>query len=225
LVYKVFCFNFAPDLKRIFMDATKSRLIVHAATLFANNGCKAITMDDISNSMGISKRTIYENFKDKEALLGACLQYFFEQGRMDIKQILQSSDNIISAIFKLLENTSKIFFQLKFNFFNEVQKYYPDTHNNTIKVFKRQHLDNTEKLLHKGIADGIVRKDINPSILSVLMNEVFVMVVQRDIYADYGFSKKEAMQTCMSCITRGMLTEKGLQILDEHIEEYKKNEV
>ena len=204
------------------MDATKSRLIVHAATLFVNNGCKAITMTDIANSMGISKRTIYENFKDKEALLVACLHYFFEQGKMDTEQILQSSDNIIAAIFKLLENTSKIFFRMKFNFFNEVQKYYPETHNNTIKVFKRQHLDNTEKLLQKGIADGIVRKEVNPSIISVLMNEVFIMVVQKEIFADYGYDKKAAMHNCMSCITRGMLTEKGMQILDKHIEDYKK---
>ena len=207
------------------MDATKFRLIEHAASLFVNNGCKAITMDDIANSMGISKRTIYENFRDKEALLDACLHYFFEQGRMDTNQVLQSSDNIIAAIFKLLENTSKIFFQLKFNFFNEVQKYYPDTHNNTIKVYQRQHLEYTEKLLQKGIAEGIIRKEINPAIISVLINEVFIMVVQRAVFADYGFDKKYAMHTCMSCITRGMLTEKGIKILDRHIDEYKKNEV
>ena len=204
------------------MDTTKARLIVHAATLFANNGCKAITMDDIANSMGISKRTIYEHFRDKEALLEACLNYFFEQGKLDTKQILQSSDNVIAAIFKLLENTSKIFFQLKFNFFNEVQKYYPEAHNNTIKVFKQLHLDNTVQLLQKGIADGIVRDEINPTILSVLMNEIFLMVIQKDIFADYGYDKKIAMHTCMSCITRGMLTEKGMRTLDKHIEEYKK---
>ena len=204
------------------MDATKDRIIVHAAKLFVKNGCKAITMDDIANSMGISKRTIYENFMDKEALLEACLHYFFEQGKMDIKQILQSSNNIIVAIFNLLENTSKIFFQLKFNFFNEVQKYYPETHNNTIKVYKQQHLDNTEKLLQKGIVDGIVRKEMNPCIISVLISEVLIMVIQREIFAGYGYDKKAAMHTCMSCITRGMFTEKGMQILDRHIEEYKK---
>ena len=204
------------------MDATKSRLIEHAAMLFANNGCKAITMDDIANSMGISKRTIYEHFKDKEALLDTCLHYFFEQGKIDIQHVVQSSDNIIAAIFKLLDNTSKIFFQLKFNFFNEVQKYYPDTHNNTIKVYKQQHLENTQMLLKKGIADGIVREEINPTIISVLISEVFILVVQKEIFAEYGFYKKTAMHNCMSCITRGMLTEKGLQVLDEHIDEYKK---
>ena len=204
------------------MYTTKDRLTVHAATLFANNGCKAITMDDIANSMGISKRTIYENFRDKEALLEACLHYFFEHGDWDVKQILQSSDNIIVAIFKLLEKTSKIFFQMKFNFLNEVQKYYPETYTHTIKVYKQQYLDNTDKLLQKGKIDGIVRDEVDPTIIAVLINEVSVLILQKDIFSDYGFDKKDAMHTCMSCITRGMFTEKGIQILDTHIDEFRR---
>ena len=206
------------------MDTTKARIIAHAATLFARNGCKAITMDDIANSMGISKRTIYENFRDKEALLEACLHYFFEHNEFDVKQLLQSSDNIIASIFKMLETTSKIFFRLKFNFLNELQKYYPETYKNTIKISKQQYLENTDKLLQKGITDGIVREDVNPAIMAVLINEVSLLVLHKDIFTEYGFDKKSAMHTCMSCITRGMLTEKGLHILDEHIKEFKKNE-
>ena len=204
------------------MYSTKDKLIVRAATLFAENGCKAITMDDIANSLGMSKRTIYENFPDKATLLEACLYYFFEQYDMDIQQILQSSDNIIGAIFKLLENTSKFFFQLKFNFLNEVQKYYPEIYDNTVERYKQKYLENTDKLLQKGQKDGIVRKELNPLIIAVLINEVSIMVLHKDIYADYGIYKKMAMHTCMSCITWGMFTEKGMRILDEHIEEFKK---
>jgi AcrR family transcriptional regulator len=204
------------------MESTKSRLIAHAATLFAKNGCKSITMDDIANSMGISKRTIYEKFTDKEALLEACLHYFFEHRELDVKQILESSDNIIAAIFKLLDNTSKIFFQLQFNFFNDIQKYYPETYNNTVKVYKQQYITNTEKLLQKGIIDGIVRKEINPALMAIFISETSVLILHRDVFADYGYEKKSAMQACMSCITRGMFTDKGVQILDEHIDEFRR---
>jgi len=204
------------------MSTTKNRLIIHAATLFAENGCKAITMDDIANSMGISKRTIYENFRDKEALLEACLLYFFEHDGFNIEQVLQSSDNIIVAIFKLLEKTSKFFFQLKFNFLNEVQKYYPETYSNTVKVYKQQYLENTEKLLIKGKQDGIVRSDVNPAIIAILLNEVSIMVLQKNAFADDSFDKKTAIHACMSCIIRGMFTEKGIHILDKHIDEFRR---
>jgi AcrR family transcriptional regulator len=173
----------------------------------------------------MSKRTIYENFKDKEELLEACLHYFFKYHELDIKQILQSSDNIIVAIFKQLENTSKIFSQLKFNFFSEIQKYYPEVFNNTVKVYKQQYIENTDKLLQKGINDGIVRNDVNPVLMSVLINEVSTMVLDKDIFADYDIDKKEAIHSCMYCITRGIFTEKGLHILDKHIDEFRRTKL
>jgi AcrR family transcriptional regulator len=204
------------------MESTKSRLIAHAATLFAKNGCKAITMDDIANSMGISKRTIYENFSDKKSLLEACLRYFFERRELEVKQILQSSDHLIAAIFKLLDNTSKVFYQLQFNLFNEIQKYYPETYNNTVRVYKQQFIENTDKLLQKGIIDGIVRKEVNPSIMAIFINEASILILHKDVFADYGFEKKNVMHDCMSCLTRGMFTEKGVRILDEHIDEFRR---
>ena len=204
------------------MHSTQDKIIVHAATLYAENGCKAITMDDIANSLGMSKRTIYENFPDKATLLKACLNYFFEQHELDIQQILQSSDNIIGAIFKILENTSNLFFRIKFDFINEIHKYYPDVYSSTVEHFTQKYLESTNKMLQKGQQDGIVRKDLDTMVLSVLFNEVSIWIVHKDIFADYGIHKKSAMHTCMSCITRGMFTEKGLHILDEHIEEFKK---
>jgi len=205
------------------MDSTKDRIIAHAATLFAKNGCKSITMDDIANSMGISKRTIYENFSDKEALLDACLHYFFEHREFDVNQILQSTDNIIEAIFKLLENTSKVFFKLQFNFLNDIQKYYPETYLNKVKVFQKQYIENTDRLLQKGISDGIVRKDVNTAVMAAFISETSVLILHRDVFADYGFDKRYAMQACMSCITRGMFTEEGVRILDEHIDDFRRS--
>ena len=204
------------------MYSTKNRLIVQAATLFSKNGCKSITMDDIANSAGMSKRTIYENFTDKANLLEACLHYFFEANVLDMEQILQSSDNIIDSIFSLLDSTSKLYFQLKYNFFNEVQKYYPEIYDNTVELYRQKYFDHTTELLQKGKRDGIVREEINPVIIAVLINEVSIAVLQKDVFSDYGVDKQSAMHACMSCVTRGMLTEKGKQILEERIEELKK---
>ena len=204
------------------MYSTKNRLIVQAATLFSKNGCKSITMDDIANSAGMSKRTIYENFTDKANLLEACLHYFFEDNVFDMEQILKSSENIIDSIFSLLENTSKLYFQLKYNFFNEVQKYYPEIYNNTVEIYKQKYFDNTTELLQKGKRDGIVREEVNPVIIAVLISEISVIVLQKDIFTDYNIDKNSAMHACMSCVTRGMLTDKGRQILEERIEELKK---
>ncbi len=203
------------------METTKERIIAHSAELFAKKGCKTITMDDIATSMGISKRTIYENFTDKKELLAACLNYFFEREDLDIKAILQSSENIIAAIFKQMDNASKVFAHLKFDFFNEIQKYFPEVYNNTVKVFKQQHLDSTEKMLQKGQRDGVVRKELNPKLMAVVIQEISNLVFSGDVFSAHGFEKKEVMPAFMGCLTRGMCTEKGVQIMEEYKDRFK----
>ena len=47
----------------------KDQILITAFDLFSQYGVKSVSMDDIAHKMGISKRTIYESFKDKEMLL------------------------------------------------------------------------------------------------------------------------------------------------------------
>ena len=56
----------------------KQRIIEEASELFAKMGIKRLTMGDLAKHLGVSKRTIYENFKDKEELLIACIDNFIE---------------------------------------------------------------------------------------------------------------------------------------------------
>ena len=51
----------------------RERIILAAVELFTTNGIKSITMDEIAASLGISKRTLYEVFPDKETLLEECI--------------------------------------------------------------------------------------------------------------------------------------------------------
>lgn len=51
----------------------QQRIIKQATRMFLCNGIKSVTMDMIASQLGISKRTLYENFKEKNELLLACL--------------------------------------------------------------------------------------------------------------------------------------------------------
>ncbi|MDR0738414.1 MAG: TetR/AcrR family transcriptional regulator [Prevotellaceae bacterium] len=196
------------------MNNTKERIIQEAAMLFAKQGCKVITMDEIATSMGISKRTIYENFSDKRDLLLQCVEYFFRQAQSNVNIILKSSDNIINTIWKTMKCESDILGQAKYNFFNEIQKYFPDVYKSTVTIYKKQNFDNMEKLLKKGQEDKVIRKDIDIKITTVLLQEVGTLILDSDIFMKYSYEKHKVMHTFMSSFTRGICTEKGLKILE-----------
>ncbi|MDR3184631.1 MAG: TetR/AcrR family transcriptional regulator [Prevotellaceae bacterium] len=197
------------------MNTIKERIIQEAAGLFATRGCKVITMDEIATSMGISKRTIYENFSDKRELLLQCVEYFFRQAQNSVDTILKSSDNVIDTIFKTMTCRSDFIRQAKDNFFHEIQKYFPDVYKSTVITYKERNLENTEKLLKKGQEDKVIKKDIDIKLTATLLQEIGTLMVGSDMFTKYGYDKHTLMSTFMYTFTRGLCTEKGLKILDE----------
>jgi AcrR family transcriptional regulator len=199
------------------MSDIKKRIIQESTGLFAKHGCKVITMDEIATSMGISKRTIYENFSDKRDLLFQCIEYFLQQAQEHVNMVLKSSDNIIDSIINSTKGKSEFIERAKFNFFNEIQKYFPDVYESTITIYKKQNFENTEKMLKKGQEDKVIRKDIDIKIATILVQEVGTFLLSSDAFAKYGYEKHVLAPTFMYTFVRGLCTEKGLEILDEVI--------
>jgi len=204
------------------MENTKERIVVHATELFARKGCKSITMDDIASSMGISKRTIYENFSNKDELVEACLNYFFEQHETNITSVLNSTDNIIDVMLRQMHDSSQMLRHVKFDFFNEIQKYFPNVYDSTVKKYKEQHLINSTKMLQKGQKDGVVRKDIDINLMAMLIHTLANETLAGSLFSDCNASKHDLMCLLMHNLTRGIVTPKGLDILDKYEEENKK---
>lgn len=54
----------------------KKKIITKATELFLSIGFKSVTMDDLAQSMGISKKTIYQYFENKNQLISSCTESF-----------------------------------------------------------------------------------------------------------------------------------------------------
>lgn len=68
---------------------------------FKTHGIKCITMDDIAASMGISKRTLYEVFANKEMLLEDCIRKERQETNEYIRTILGQSAHVLEVLLKL----------------------------------------------------------------------------------------------------------------------------
>ena len=104
----------------------RTRIIEGAAQLFKTYGIKSVTMDSLANQMGISKRTIYEVFSDKDELLISVLQWMSEKQRAMIQKILDDSENAIVAIFKMLETSRDHFQDMSPAFQYDLKKYHSE---------------------------------------------------------------------------------------------------
>ena len=196
----------------------KDRIIQEASQLFMKFGIRNITMDRIAENLGVSKRTIYENFKDKDELLNFCLESGMKKQKKRYKETIKNSVNIIEAILTFIRNSVNALNIINPVFFSDLQKYYPSQWDKYIEVNNSQNLDKTIQLLRMGVEGGFFRKCINLEIVGKLILEQFNLLNNQDIFPEDRYSKVEVFENIAINFTRGIATSKGLSFLEKYQE-------
>ena len=99
----------------------RERIVGTAVTAFSTHGIKSITMDDIAASLGISKRTLYEVFPDKETLLEECILKEQRETDVFIKGVLTTSSNVLEVLLKCYLRSIEKFHATNKKFFEDIK--------------------------------------------------------------------------------------------------------
>ena len=196
----------------------KERIIATATEAFTTKGIKSITMDDIAAALGISKRTLYEVFADKETLLMECLRRAQDEGDTYVKEVYEKASNVLEVLLKLYQRSIEKFHNTNKKFFEDIKKY-PKVYD---MLIKRRNRDSEETIafFKLGIKQGYFRDDVNFSIVNLLVREQLDLLMNTDLCKEYSFL--EVYESIMFTYLRGISTEKGARKLEEFIQEYRK---
>ncbi|HQU52329.1 MAG TPA: TetR/AcrR family transcriptional regulator, partial [Saprospiraceae bacterium] len=102
----------------------KQRIINNARTLFLKRGIKGVTMDNLARHLGISKKTLYQHFDNKEHLIGILLQSHLNEETRIIRDILVKSTDAIDEFLKIGTYVLNILRELPSEILFDLQKYY-----------------------------------------------------------------------------------------------------
>lgn len=187
---------------------------------FKTHGIKCITMDDIAASLGISKRTLYEVFANKEMLLEECILKEREETNQYIRTILGTSAHVLEVVLKLYLRSIEKFHATHKSFFEDIKKY-PKAYE-LLKNDKNRDSDEALSFFREGVKQGIFRDDINFSIVNLLVHEQIDLLINSNICEKYSFL--EVYESIMFTYLRGISTEKGARELENFIREYRRSE-
>ncbi|MEL7600143.1 MAG: TetR/AcrR family transcriptional regulator [Proteiniphilum sp.] len=197
----------------------KERIIAKAGDLFFQYGIKSVSMDELASSLGISKRTIYENFKDKEEILSSLLVSLRDERRKVFDSLISDKNNVVEIFIKIIEiqQSSPI---CNVKFFEDIQKYYPRANRN-IEADKEKNKEFLVKFLQKGIEQGYIREDLNVEVTAFLVEQSTYIYIRATSLEKPLFTFSELFYTMMINFVRGILTEKGIKIIDAYLEQQK----
>jgi AcrR family transcriptional regulator len=193
----------------------RDRIIEGAAELFKTYGIKSVTMDSLANHLGMSKRTIYEVFSDKDELLIGVLKWMTQKQRELVKRVLDDSENAIVAIFKLLESNMNHFKEMSPAFQADMKKYHHDVLMKKSDKFEMPDYRNNIQLIERGMKEKLFRKDINPDLVNRCLYSMVRSIMDQDLYPFEQFTRRDVVKNGFINYLRGFSTNEGVKLINK----------
>lgn len=159
----------------------KNRILQCAEDLSRKIGFRAVTMDQLSSQMGISKKTIYQFFTDKDELVDAIMETEISKRQQDCAVLHEEAENAIHEIFMTMEMLTEDFQDINPIVIHDLRKFHPATFDK-FERHKNEFLYQViSKNLLRGKEEGLYRAEIDVDVLTRLRLETAMMVFDQDI--------------------------------------------
>ncbi|SDS75894.1 transcriptional regulator, TetR family [Mucilaginibacter mallensis] len=192
------------------------RIIQGGEDLFLTAGIKSVTMDDIAKHLGISKKTIYHFFKDKNELVVALTKKKLQEDEDQMCAIMSTSGDVIEEMINMMKCSEEIFSKINPIVIHDMQKYHPDAWKE-FQNFKADVLIRTlEELLNKGIKQGYIRPDIDVKIMARMRVTQVEMGFNTTLFPLSEFSPWKVQYQFLEHFNYGICTLKGYKLLDKY---------
>ena len=181
--------------------------------MFLTLGFKSVTMDDIAQELGMSKKTIYAHYPTKLKLVQATTLYVLDRVNKAICTVCSGNHNPIEELFTIKSMVKDQLKGEKSSPHYQLQKYYP-------RVYKELKDNQFELINHciaenlqRGIKDGYYRKDIDIDLITKFYLNGNMSLTDLDLFPQEKYSLSEIKEAFMEYHIRAISTEKGLKIL------------
>jgi AcrR family transcriptional regulator len=187
----------------------REEIMQNATVVFMRFGIKSVTMDDLARELGISKKTIYQHFKDKNNLIESIIQKRLDKDQRECVSIRDNSLNAIDSLNRVISMVAENLGSIHPSVFYDLQKYHPKA-NQVLNNHKNSFvLDFIHNNILRGIKEGYYRSDFDVEIVS----NVYVRMTDSVITGEILNSDKKNLQTIyqevIAFMIHGLISDKG----------------
>lgn len=202
----------------------KGRIVHEATAMFLEEGIKSVRMDDIAVKLGVSKRTLYEMFTDKNDLLEQSVKHHFDLIKANIINRASEARNVFEEVFAIMN-------AFQYNERHKVMamslcKFYPDIYRRFRRDMHSFSDCEFDQLLDRGVEQGLLRPDLNKGLAKITLTyTIHALFDQRHSQQQHdGLSLEMAFEYVIVNFFRGLSTSQGIEMLDEIMKNYKSRE-
>ena len=185
-------------------EKTRMRILAHARNVFQDRGFRKVTVEEICAGLGMSKRTFYRYFSDRDDLAAAVVYETMGRHAPDIVENLASRkpvDEILKTHFDLVIN--RVLAGVSTHVLADVQLFLPEVWDNIVK-FRAEIIRTLAELLHRGQREGVVRPDIDPTATGKLIQGVVNKMANPAFLLEQDLTMGQFISTFQSLLLHGV---------------------
>ncbi len=184
-------------------------------------GVRSVSMDDIATALGISKKTIYQYFVDKDELVDAIIDATLQDNQSKCTRHHHTAQNAVEEVFKAKQLLREMFSDINPSILYDLQKYHPKAFSRFLK-HKNDFLFTLLKTnLEKGIAEELYRPEINVDIITRFRLESMLMPFNPDFFSRHKLLEVE--EQLLEHFLFGIVSLKGYKLILKYKHESEKN--
>lgn len=200
----------------------KERIVNKAHELFMRFGIRSVSMDEVANHLGMSKKTIYQFYTDKDALVADAIEMEICSHEAECLLQKKESENAVQEVFLAMDMVLDMLSTMNPTLVFDLEKYHPE-------AFKK-YTDYKNKFLYAvvrdnlqwGIRDGLYRPDINTDIITRFRLASMFMIFNPNLFASGKHSLSQVVSEITDNFLYGLVTARGLRLVHKYKQQRQK---
>lgn len=196
----------------------EQRIQKKAEELFFTYGLKSVSMDDIAKETGVSKKTIYQFFDDKNAIVSAIISKLIEEQQRELGNSLSKSENAIHEVVLISESLKALIIKIKPIILYDLNKYFPECWK-VMKAFKEEDLKTAlANNLRKGLGQGLYRENLDFDTICQFSLVQFSSFFEPENYPNTTFQISKVIERVTEVFLFGIASDKGNLLVKKYID-------
>ncbi|MEI7982939.1 MAG: helix-turn-helix domain-containing protein [Bacteroidota bacterium] len=203
------------------MDQKTLHILELVRKLYQRYGIKSVTMDDVASRIGISKKTLYGHFKDKEDLVRQVLLLEENSRCSFLASIEQRNLNAVEELFEVYKMLQTTFREYNPSMDYDVRKYYPDLFTKLREMNRKRMFESMHRNLLKGKKEGLFRKDLNAKTIARLHVFRTESLLSNNMFTLKELTSFKMFHEVFIYHLHGILSEKGRIFFEQNFRKFK----
>lgn len=196
----------------------QEKVIKRAAEMIAELGVKSLRVDDLAHDLGVSKRTLYEMFGDKEELLYHSIRYLFQKEEFEVRASVTEAQSGIPALFELFDAMMARGATRK-RVMENLAKFYPELYERVMTENRDHGLAQLRNTLSRLVEEGLISEMVNIDLSITMFYYTSMGLMRRHgrLVLPDGITEQDAFRYTIINFFRGIATLKGVEQIDEYL--------